>query len=162
MLQIIQLLFFLKEIQNSLKILLFHHLRKFFLPVTENFLGYLKLWKPIQSFFLVSLTLLFIGRQYSDSINFFAQSLNSCEVNYCCPPVKSIIPVIRKVLSSPMVTMILVIPNWPVSNFWPYLYPSGKFLPEIKNFFTPIFDLSQPSSLFNKKCHSFIAFKIVT
>jgi len=63
-----------------------------------------------------------------------------------------------------MVTMILVIPNWPVANFWPYLYPSGKFLPEIKDFliFTPIFDHSQPSSLFNKKSHSFIAFKIVT
>lgn len=105
-----------------------------------------------------------IPQKYSDSINFFAQSLNSCEVYYCCPPVKSIIPVIRKVVSSPNVTMILVIPNWPVANFWPYLYPSGKFLPEIKDFliFTPIFDQNQPSSLFNKKSHSFIAFKIVT
>jgi len=60
--------------------------------------------------------------------------------------------------------MILLVSNWPAASFWRFLCPTGKFLPEIKEFFilTPTFNQDQANSLFSRKPHSFIAFKIIT
>ena len=105
-----------------------------------------------------------IPQKFSSGVNFFAQSLHSSEIYYCCPPINNIIPVTRKVLSNSNITMILLVPNWPAASFWPFLCPTGKFLPEIKEFFifTPTFNQDKANSLFSRKPHSFIAFKIIT
>ena len=106
-----------------------------------------------------------IPQQFSSGINFLAQPLCEEEIYYCCPPVKSIIPVFKKLTSTKNVKSILVVPNWPSAYFWPILYPDGTFSKFIKQYvvFKPkISSYTIVSSLFEKSPQYFIALKIVT
>ena len=55
-------------------------------------------------------------------LNFFAQSLSKDEKYFCCPPVSQIIPCFLKLVSTPSVSAILIVPMWLGAVHWPFLF----------------------------------------
>ena len=76
-----------------------------------------------------------IPQEGSIGINFFVQQLEINEIYWICPPPHLIIDVI-KLLSSYRcnLTVILFIPLWKNSNFWPFIVKNKIFHPIIKKF----------------------------
>lgn len=99
-------------------------------------------------------------------INFFAQVLNSHEIYFCCPPVKEIIYTFKKLINTPQIRAILIIPNWHSANFWPFLHNGQQFRHEIKDviIFSPEFLIfNKVDSLFSRKPNfQMLALKIVS
>ena len=47
----------------------------------------------------------------ASGVNFFAQTLYSEEIYFCCPPVSQILPCFKKLISQPGLTAILLVPD---------------------------------------------------
>ena len=99
-------------------------------------------------------------------INFFAQSLNPWEIYFCCPPVKEIVFTFKKLINTPHIRAIFIIPSWYSANFWPFLHNGQQFRQEIKDvmIFSPEFIIfNKVDSLFSRKPNfQMLALKIVS
>jgi hypothetical protein len=65
-------------------------------------------------------------------VDFFAQTLSSQEVYFCCPPVAEAAHTIRKLCSSNNTTAILVLPAWHSALHWALLRTCSGFIPEVR------------------------------
>ena len=61
----------------------------------------------------------------ASGVNFFAQPLLSDEKYFCCPPVRLITACYRKLVDTPGVEAVLLVPEWKSAAFWPFLF-NGK------------------------------------
>ena len=97
----------------------------------------------------------------TSGVNFFAQKLNLNSFYWACPPTHLIVDVIKHISKIP-VNMLLHIPVWKSSNFWPIVVQNGFFHENIakvfyiKPFYTPN---NHAQNIFNgkKKFFSIIA-----
>jgi len=71
----------------------------------------------------------------SAGVNVFLQNLSPNTAYYACPPVKTIIPLVHKILDQPNIQCLLLVPFWPSASFWPIFVDIGKFRPFIKNLY---------------------------
>jgi hypothetical protein len=67
----------------------------------------------------------------SAGVNFFSQKLSSAEVYFCCPPIKEIGQMIRKLLVEDRITAILVLPAWSGSTYWSLLREPDGYVKEV-------------------------------
>lgn len=98
-------------------------------------------------------------------VDVFHQQLTTEKVLYCCPPVNEAARIIDKILNSPGVTIVLVLPRWPSQPFWAMLRSGAGFIPQIKNhlFFYTRFYAKSTKSLFNgTRKFQLAAFLIIT
>ena len=58
----------------------------------------------------------------SAGVNFFAQTLSTVEVYFCCPPVKLIVPCFKFLVSKVGIQAILMVPEWTSAPHWPFLF----------------------------------------
>jgi hypothetical protein len=65
-------------------------------------------------------------------VDFFAQTLSSREIYFCCPPVAEAAHTIRKLCSSNNITAILVLPAWHSALHWALLRTHSGFIPEVR------------------------------
>ena len=49
---------------------------------------------------------------------------------WACPPVSKVTETVKKILHSPGLRGILIVPRWSSAAFWPFLCPDGKHLTE--------------------------------
>ena len=95
-----------------------------------------------------------IPQNNCSGINFFAQKMEANQVYFCCPPVKEIIFTFKKLIHSPNIVAILIIPAWPSANFWTFLHNGKTFRSEIKDviIFDPEFLVfNHVNSIFSRK-----------
>ena len=71
----------------------------------------------------------------ASGVNVFLQNLSPAVTYFACPPVKSIIPLMHKLLDQPGLTCLLVVPFWPSASFWALFVDLGRFRPFIKKMF---------------------------
>ena len=100
-------------------------------------------------------------------VNFLAQTLSSDQKYFCCPPVALIVPCFKKLLSTPSVCSLLLIPEWTSAIYWPYIFNGKAYCSQIK-----VIVPFQPNFFFSNKAvskvftHSpnfrMLALKIVT
>ena len=76
-----------------------------------------------------------IPQTRASGVNFFAQTLSSKEIYFCCPPVTQILPCFKKLISQPGLTAILLVPDWKSHVFYPYLFNGNVCQPQIKQVF---------------------------
>lgn len=105
-----------------------------------------------------------IPQNGSAGVNFYAQSLNSHSVYYCCPPVGEIVTVLRKFFSEKSFRLLFIIPFWPSAIFWPFLLNGSVFKEEIIQavVFKPLISsFTDKPTIFEKGSFEFVALKIV-
>ena len=95
-----------------------------------------------------------IPQEGAIGVNFFTQKLYEEEIYWLCPPPKLVIDVFKHIAHFPNVTVIIVIPVWKCSNFWPFIVCGGFFHPMVEKilicdpFFIPN---NEASNLFSGK-----------
>ena len=94
-------------------------------------------------------------------IDFFAQKLISSEVYWACPPASLVLDVFKHIRSFENVTVLLFLPVWKASNFWPVIKENDNFHPLVSRFllFSPEFVAgNEASNLFSgqKKFQSIV------
>jgi hypothetical protein len=62
------------------------------------------------------------------AVDFFAQQLQPGQVYYCCPPVKEVGHMLRRLFRFPEVTALVVIPAWTGSPYWGMIRQHGGFV----------------------------------
>ena len=84
----------------------------------------------------------------ASGVNFFAQSLCTKEVYFCCPPISQILPCFKKLISQPGLTAILLVPDWKSHVFYPYLFNGHHCQSQIQKIFPfqPTFSFSNMAS----------------
>ena len=98
-------------------------------------------------------------------VNVFLQELHSHVIYFACPPVKSIIPLVHKILDQSGLTCLLLVPFWPSASYWPLFVNLGRFRPFIKNLyvFQTCFTSEADKCIFkNQTNFSMVAFLIKT
>jgi len=76
-----------------------------------------------------------IPQQRCIGVDFFAQNLNGNEIYFCCPPVKLISKALNHIIDNNCKALFIV-PKWTSANFWPNLFSSGNFRPQITKYLT--------------------------
>jgi hypothetical protein len=86
-------------------------------------------------------------------VNFLAQELQPDTNYFCCPPVKMIGRVVCHLLEKENIPILLVVPVWPSSAFWPALSLSPRFQESIvkeARFQPKFFKSNSAPSLFSR------------
>ena len=88
----------------------------------------------------------------SVGVNFFAQQLEQDEVYYCCPPVKEVGHMLRRLDKFAGVKALIIIPAWEGSVYWSLLRTGDRFIDKVlkhKIWMPTCKDTSQQKSLFS-------------
>ncbi len=99
------------------------------------------------------------------AVNIFFYNLVPNIVYYCLPPVKLIIPILHKILESPNITVLFIIPLWKSASFWPQFLNKNRFQSFVKRIFVfkSTFSAEASDCLFQgDKNFSMLAMYIVT
>ena len=103
----------------------------------------------------------------SAGVNFFAQSLDTHEKYFLCPPVSLILPAFKKLCTVASLEAVLLIPEWKSSVFWPFLFNGVAHQPQIREIFrfraSFTFSNQASSHVFSRHPNFFmLALRIVT
>lgn len=104
-----------------------------------------------------------IPQNGSSGVNFYAQHLNPLLCYYVCPPVKDIVPVIRKFCACAQFDVVLIVPVWPSAVFWSFLQNGSSFRHEIVKvfYFKPkITARTEKLTIFEKGNFDFVAVRM--
>ena len=89
-----------------------------------------------------------IPQDNSVGVNFFAQTLNSLETYWACLPPRLIIDFLKHIVQFPNIIVIIFVPVWKCSNYWPYIVKGDFFHPIMKEFqiCDPVFEPNNVAS----------------
>ncbi len=71
----------------------------------------------------------------TSGVNVFLQNLSPGRKYYACPPVRSIVPLVHKILDQSDIVCLLLVPYWPSASYWPLFCELGHFRSFIKKLY---------------------------
>ena len=89
-----------------------------------------------------------IPQDNSVGVNFFAQTLNSLEIYWACPPPRLKIDFFKNIIQFPNIILIIFVPMRKFSNYWSYIVKGDFFHPILEKYkiCDPVFEPNNVAS----------------